>query len=156
MVQGTVNDHAALTGPDHQIRIGCNGRKPNNVIHLARRTLIRCERLFTPKKWSVVHDRLQLARRSSRTSRSSLVTPSRKPVSISCLRTHSCKVWGTQPIFGAIDSMAAHSDGYLPRCSSTMRTARSRTSGENLFDLFMAPSSQEKEPPQNPGRFNVR
>jgi hypothetical protein len=34
-----------------------------------------------------------------------------------------------------------------------MRTARSRTSGENLFDLFMAPSSQRLEPPQNPGRF---
>ena len=34
-----------------------------------------------------------------------------------------------------------------------MRTARSRTSGENFGDLFMAPSSQELEPPQNPGRF---
>src|SRR5574340_687863 len=37
-----------------------------------------------------------------------------------------------------------------------MRTARSRTSGEYLgvvFLLFMAPSSQGKEPPQNPGRF---
>jgi hypothetical protein len=48
---------------------------------------------------------------------------------------------------------AAHSDGYSPRCSCTRLTARSRTSGENLFDLFMAPSSQEFEPPQNPGRF---
>ena len=36
-----------------------------------------------------------------------------------------------------------------------MRTARSRTSGENFGDLFMAPSSQELEPPQNPGRFKV-
>ena len=34
-----------------------------------------------------------------------------------------------------------------------MRTARSRTSGENLFDLVIAPSSQVLEPPQNPGRF---
>jgi hypothetical protein len=35
-----------------------------------------------------------------------------------------------------------------------MRTARSRTSGENWFDfLLMAQSSQRKEPPQNPGRF---
>ncbi|PXV55992.1 hypothetical protein BDW41_110195, partial [Dyella sp. AtDHG13] len=33
--------------------------------------------------------------------------------------------------------------------------ARSRTSGENFVDLFMAPFSQELEPPQNPGRFNV-
>jgi hypothetical protein len=37
-----------------------------------------------------------------------------------------------------------------------MRTARSRTSGENLFDFFMAPFSQMLEPPQNPGRFKVR
>jgi hypothetical protein len=32
-------------------------------------------------------------------------------------------------------------------------TARSRTSGENLFDLFMTQSSQRFEPPQNTGRF---
>ena len=36
-----------------------------------------------------------------------------------------------------------------------MRTARSRTSGENFGDLFIAPSSQVLEPPQNPGRFNT-
>ncbi|OTP72858.1 hypothetical protein PAMC26577_19580 [Caballeronia sordidicola] len=60
-----------------------------------------------------------------------------------------------QPILGAIDSTAAQSDGYSPRCSCTMRTARSRDSGENLFDLFMAPSSQKLEPPQNPGRFTL-
>ncbi|AUS44029.1 hypothetical protein CYD94_12735 [Ralstonia solanacearum] len=53
-----------------------------------------------------------------------------------------------------MDSTAAHSDGYSPRCSCTMRTARSRTSGENLFVLFMAPFSQELEPPRIPGRFN--
>jgi len=47
----------------------------------------------------------------------------------------------------------AHSDGYSPRCSCTIRTARSRTSGEKRFDLLMAPFSQRLEPPQNPGRF---
>ena len=37
-----------------------------------------------------------------------------------------------------------------------MRTARSTTSGENFGDfLIMAPSSQGKEPPQKPGRFNA-
>ena len=36
-----------------------------------------------------------------------------------------------------------------------MRTARSRTSGENLFDFFMAQSSQRFEPPQNTGRFKL-
>jgi ketosteroid isomerase-like protein len=35
----------------------------------------------------------------------------------------------------------------------TMRTARSRTSGENFFDFVMAQSSQRMEPHQNPGRF---
>ncbi|MCA8095462.1 hypothetical protein LGM65_32135, partial [Burkholderia anthina] len=43
------------------------------------------------------------------------------------------------------------------RCSRTRRTARSRTSGENLLAfLFMARFSQEYEPPQNPERFTVR
>ena len=44
---------------------------------------------------------------------------------------------------------------YSPRCSCTILTARSRTSGENLFDFFMAQSSQRKEPPQKPGRVIV-
>ena len=54
-----------------------------------------------------------------------------------------------------MDSMAAHSDGYSPRCSCTILTARSRTSGENLFDLLMAQSSQSVEPPRKPGRFSA-
>ncbi|RSU29986.1 hypothetical protein, partial [Sphingomonas koreensis] len=41
--------------------------------------------------------------------------------------------------------------------SSTIRTARARTSGENLFVvlLVIAPSSQELGPPTNPARFNT-
>ena len=37
------------------------------------------------------------------------------------------------------------------------RTARARTSGENLLlvCLLMAPPSQELEPPANPERFNM-
>jgi len=35
-----------------------------------------------------------------------------------------------------------------------MRTPRSRTSRENFDDFMMAPSSQELEPRQNPGRFS--
>jgi hypothetical protein len=82
------------------------------------------------------------------------VMPSRTPLSISWRLTQVCRVCGTHPILGAIESMAAHSEGYSPRCSSTIRTARSRTSGENWFDfLLMALSSLGKEPPQNPGRF---
>ena len=47
--------------------------------------------------------------------------------------------------------------GDPPSCSNTIRTARSRTSAENLFVvlLVMAPSSQELEPPANPGRFTM-
>src|SRR6056297_2107589 len=86
---------------------------------------------------------------------SAVVVPGRVPASTSARLTQSSYVCGTQPIFGAIDSTAAHSDGYSPRCSWTMRTARSRTSGENLLHLFMAPFSQELEPPQNPGRFRT-
>src|SRR5690606_39947494 len=54
-----------------------------------------------------------------------------------------------------MDCTAAHCDGYSPRCSCTNRTARSRTSGENLLFLLMAPFSQKLEPPQNPGRFSI-
>src|SRR5690554_7359670 len=107
--------------------------------------------------------RMSLARRNSLFSRSSsfkrcdsaVVVPGRSPLSISARLTHSSNVCGTQPILGAIDSTAAHSDEYSPRCSCTSRTARSFTSGENLLDLFMAPFSQMLEPPQNPGRFNL-
>ena len=41
-------------------------------------------------------------------------------------------------------------------CVSTSRTARSRTSGENLFGRLMAPLSQAMEPPTKPGRFTAR
>ena len=92
--------------------------------------------------------------RSLMRARSSELMPSRTPASTSCWRTQSLRVWGTQPILGAMDSIVAHRDGCSLRCSSTMRTARSRTSGEKRFDfLLMAPSSQSVEPPQNPGRF---
>src|SRR3546814_5834277 len=67
----------------------------------------------------------------------------------------SSDVCSSDLIFGAIDSIVAHNDGYSPRCSCTIRTARSRTSGENLFCFFIAPFSQRLEPPQNPGRFTV-
>ncbi|MEX3791334.1 hypothetical protein AB3X86_36600, partial [Paraburkholderia sp. BR14374] len=44
-------------------------------------------------------------------------------------------------------------------CSRTIRTARSRTSGEYLGHFFfvfsIAPFSQEVEPPEIPGRFTA-
>ena len=74
--------------------------------------------------------RISLARRSSLFSRSSsfsrcwsvVVTPALAPVSTSLRSTHSFRVCATQPILSAMDSMAAHSEGYSPRCSCTMRT----------------------------------
>ena len=50
-------------------------------------------------------------------------------------------------------SPAAHSEACSPRCSTTIRTARARTSGEYLVRLLIAPSSQAVEPPANPARF---
>jgi hypothetical protein len=73
----------------------------------------------------------------------------------SALFTHSLSVCAVQPILAAIDMIAAHRDGCSPSWSRTIRTARARTSGENLLLVYfvMAPPSQELEPPINPGRF---
>ena len=106
--------------------------------------------------------RISLARRSSRTSRSSslirafssLVTPPRRPESTSVCRTHFRSVSGEHPIFSAIEQIASHRDPYSSRCSKTIRTDRSRTSWENLLARAMTPSSQGMEPPGNPGRFS--
>jgi hypothetical protein len=44
----------------------------------------------------------------------------------------------------------------LPRLLlETRSTRRPGGASENLFDFFMAPSSQELEPPQNPGWFSL-
>lgn len=86
-----------------------------------------------------------------------VLTPSRRPLSTSVRLTDSFSVADEQPIFGAIDSMVAHYEGYSPRCSCTRRTARSRTSGEYLFVVFvfMASFSQELKPPYILGRFRT-
>lgn len=60
-----------------------------------------------------------------------------------------------QPIFPAIDLIAAHWKSWSPRCSRTIRTARSSTSGENFEGLLIAPTSQGMEPPTNPVRFTM-
>src|SRR5262245_10679749 len=48
-------------------------------------------------------------------------------------------------------SHAARCDASAASCSTTIRTARARTSGENLVGLGMAPSSQGEEPPESRG-----
>src|SRR5437016_10647888 len=109
--------------------------------------------------------RIRLAWRSSRFSRSSalirspscVVGPARRPWSRSDRRTQLRSVSPVQPILPAIELIAAHCDGCSAWWSNTMRTARSRTSAENLFvvGLLIAPSSQDVEPPANPVRFSV-
>src|SRR5690606_2057165 len=86
-------------------------------------------------------------------SRSAVVGPGRLPRSRSACRTQLRSVSPEQPIFAAIDWMAAHCDAYSRSCSNTSRTARSRTSGEYFFACLMTPISQELESPANPGRF---
>jgi hypothetical protein len=122
-----------------------------------------------------VEKRPPIARRSSRFSRSSafifspisLETPARLPLSTSALLTQSFRVCGAQPIFEEIDRTACQRDPCWPfgdplepmaraaSLSNTSRTARSRTSGENLFVvlLMMLHPTQELEPPANPARF---
>ena len=83
--------------------------------------------------------RISFARFSSRTSRSSsfnrsrslVVRPGRCPASRCACRTHVRRVSAVQPSFGATDCSTAHAEAWASRCSSTIRTARSRTSGEN-------------------------
>jgi hypothetical protein len=82
--------------------------------------------------------------------------PSRWPRFRSACRTQPRSVSPLQPIFAAIEQIAAHCEACSPWCSVTIRTARARTSGEYVFAVFlvsMAPSSQELEPPANPARF---
>jgi hypothetical protein len=50
----------------------------------------------------------------------------------------------------------SHCDPYSPWCSNTGRTTLSRTSrGYGVPFIGMTPSSQELEPPPDPGRFTI-
>ena len=106
--------------------------------------------------------KISFALRSSRFSRSSSfsrarsseVTPALRPPSTSARRTQLRNVSGVDPIFPANDTIAAHCEVCACSCSNTIRTARSRTSGEYLFDVLdMTPSSQGVEPATFPERF---
>ena len=81
---------------------------------------------------------------------------SRRGWSRSACRTHLRNVSLVQPIFSAIDSIAARCESCADWCSSTMRTARSRTSGEYLFEKLIALSSQVINSPVNPVQFTTR
>src|SRR5690554_3150855 len=116
-------------------------------------------------KYAEALRRISLACRSSRFSRSralsfsatSLGTPARRPPSTSAFFTQSFRVWAEQPIFWETETTAAQRDGYSPPCSSTIRTARVRTSGENLFVVLLIRlyPTWELEPPTVPVRFTA-
>lgn len=59
-----------------------------------------------------LHNSLTSRSRSLTRWASLVVTPSRTPASTSDRLAHSLSVCGTQPILGAMDSIAAHNDGY--------------------------------------------
>ena len=55
-----------------------------------------------------------------------------------------------------VEDTAAHREGCSASCSATIRTARARTSGENLFVVLVVidPTSHELGSPAKPVRFN--
>src|SRR5690606_4809682 len=103
--------------------------------HFGRRSSSACA-----KKAEALR-RISLARRSSKFSRSSsfsrcrssVARPGRFPRSRSAWTTHLRRDSGAHPIFEAIERIAAHCESYWSPCSRTIRTARSRTSGEKLL-----------------------
>src|SRR4249919_1374254 len=116
-------------------------------------------------KYADAFRRISLARFSSKFSRSSRLRRARSSVvrlpggpapRASASRTQLRSVSREHPIFSAIDSIASHCESYCVAWSRTIRTARSRSSGENLLVLAMTPSSQGMEPPGIPGRFSVK
>jgi len=82
--------------------------------------------------WPCLVDRQPRTRRLDELRRGrsarAVVRPGLAPASISARLTHLRSVSGVMPHFVAMDVIAAHCDGYSPVCSSTRRTARSRTS----------------------------
>jgi hypothetical protein len=71
---------------------------------------------------------------------------------------HLRSVSPEQPILTAIEPIASHCEVGSPACSSTIRPARSRTSGAYRTDDLcssIAPSPQGSEPPANPARFRI-
>ena len=111
-------------------------------------------------KYADAFRRISFARFSSRTSRPQLLAtaparsssgPGRCPASRYACRTHFRSVSAVQPSFGATDCSTAHSEAWASRCSSTIRTARSRTSGENRLGRPIDPILPSNEVSEKPG-----
>ena len=71
------------------------------------------------------------------------------------LLAHFRSVSALQPIFSAIDPIAAHCDSCASSCSTTIRTARARTSGENLVGFGMAPILSRSGASGKPGAVHA-
>jgi hypothetical protein len=67
--------------------------------------------------------------------------------------THTRSASAEQPILLAIERIDSHRDACWRPCSSTIRSARSRTSSRNLLLRPVAPSARSMAPPGMPGRF---
>ena len=79
-------------------------------------------------------------------SRSVVVRPGRVPASRSACRTQRRNDSVRIPSFSPTDRIAAHCDGCSAAWSKTIRTARSRTSGEYLLGRPMGSIPSRKEP----------
>lgn len=78
-----------------------------------------------------------------------------RPDPFATCRTHLRRVSAVHPIFAAIDSIAAHCDSCSPSCSNTSLTARSRTSGEYLFVVFITSILSRNGVSGNPGAVHI-
>ena len=87
-------------------------------------------------------------------SRSLVVRPGRWPVSRSVCRTHRRNDSVRIPSFSPTDRIAAHCDGCSGAWSKTIRTARSRSSGEYLLGRGMGSILSRNGPSDKPGTFH--
>src|SRR5262249_62388085 len=87
-------------------------------------------------------------------SGSFVVRPGRFPASRSAWRTHRRSASTVQPNFSATDRIVAHCDGCSWAWSKTIRTARSRSSGEYLLGRGMGSILSRNEPSDKPGTIH--
>src|SRR4029453_2466969 len=106
--------------------------------------------------------KISLARFSSNTSRwsrfnsarSSVLSPGRSPRSRSAWRTHRRNASVEMPSFSPTERIVAHCDGCSAAWSNTIRTARSRSSGEYLLGRPMGPILSLNGPSDKPGTIH--
>src|SRR4030095_9793682 len=121
--------------------------------HFARRSSSACAKnadAFRTISLARFNSKFSLSRRFS-SSRSLVVRPGRWPASRSAWRTQRRNDSVRIPSFSPTDRIAAHCDGCSGVWSKTIRTARSRTSGECLLGRPMGPILSLTGPSDKPG-----